>query len=111
MNNNVITIRMSDEAILAYRFLQEKKINPAKYIRSGGEKMDLLNLKLPYIGEIIEFGTYHNLEINGWVCTFTTFRDKDVRFPYEKIIGIQWFHPKLQIYRTHEQMLQMILNL
>ena len=73
--------------------------------------MDLLNLKLPYIGEIIEFGTYHNLEMNGWVCTFTTFRDKDVQFPYEKIIGIQWFHPKLQIYRTHEQMLQMILNL
>lgn len=73
--------------------------------------MDLLNLKLPYIGEIIKFGTYHDLNYNGWVCIFTTFRDKDVPFPLEKIIGIQWFHPKLGIYKTHEQMMQMILNL
>jgi len=73
--------------------------------------MDLSNLKLPYIGEIIKFGTYHDLNYNGWVCTQTTFRDKDVPFPLEKIIGIQWFHPKLKIYRTHEQMIQMIFNL
>ena len=73
--------------------------------------MDLLNLKLPYIGEIIKFGTYHDLNYNGWVCTLTTLRDKDVPFPLEKIIGIQWFHPKLKIYRTHEQMIKMIFNM
>lgn len=73
--------------------------------------MDLSNLKLPYIGEIIKFGTYHDLNYNGWVCTLTTFRDKDVPFPLEKIIGIQWFHPKLEIYRTHEQMIKMIFNM
>lgn len=73
--------------------------------------MDLSNLKLPYIGEIIKFGTYHDLNYNGWICTLTTFRDKDVPFPLEKIIGIQWFHPKLEIYRTHEQMIKMIFNM
>lgn len=39
MNNNVITIRLSTECIEAYRFLQSKKINPAKYLRQGGENM------------------------------------------------------------------------
>ena len=39
MNNNVITIRLSNECIDAYRFLQSKKINPAKYLRQGGENM------------------------------------------------------------------------
>ena len=38
MNSNVITIRLSDNAINAYRFLQSKKINPAKYLRQGGEE-------------------------------------------------------------------------
>ena len=69
--------------------------------------MDLSNFKLPYIGEIIKFGTYHDLEVNGWVCTLTTFRDKDVPFPLEKIIGIQWFHPKLHLYKTHEEAINM----
>ena len=73
--------------------------------------MDLLNLKLPYIGEIIKFGTYHNLEINGWVCTFTTFRDNGIIPPYEKIIGIEWFNPKTSEYRTHEQMIKTLFNL
>jgi len=39
MNNNVITVRLSNECIEAYRFLQSKKINPAKYLRQGGENM------------------------------------------------------------------------
>lgn len=39
MNNNVIAIRLSNECIEAYRFLQSKKINPAKYLRQGGENM------------------------------------------------------------------------
>ena len=39
MNNNVITIRLSNECIEAYRFLQSKKINPAKYLKRGGEKL------------------------------------------------------------------------
>ena len=39
MNTNVITVRLSDEAIEAYRFLQAKKINPAKYLRQGGEQL------------------------------------------------------------------------
>ena len=39
MNNNVITIRLSKECIEAYRFLQSKKINPAKYLRKGGESL------------------------------------------------------------------------
>ena len=73
--------------------------------------MDLLNLKLPYIGEIVELKKYNDLEINGWFCNLTLFRDKDVPFPLHKIIGIQWFHPKLEIYKTNEQMIQMILNL
>lgn len=42
MNNNVITIRLSNECIEAYRFLQSKKINPAKYLRQGGENMVIL---------------------------------------------------------------------
>lgn len=73
--------------------------------------IDILNIKFPYIGEIIPFGKYHNLEVNDWVCTLTTFRDKDVPFPLEKIIGIQWFHPKLNLYKTHEEALQMFLCL
>lgn len=39
MNNNVITIRLSNECIEAYRFLQSKKINSAKYLKRGGEKL------------------------------------------------------------------------
>ena len=39
MNTNIITIRISNEAMLAYRFLQSKKINPAKYMRQGGEEL------------------------------------------------------------------------
>ena len=35
----------------------------AKHTIIGGTKMiDILNIKFPYIGEIIEFGKYHNLE-------------------------------------------------
>ncbi len=58
MNNNVITIRLSNECIEAYRFLQSKKINPAKYLRQGGEelvidvafknKFKLKKVKLPF---------------------------------------------------------------
>ena len=39
MNNNIITIRLSIDCILAYRFLQSKKMSPAKYLRIGGEKL------------------------------------------------------------------------
>ena len=39
MNTNVITIRISNDCMEAYRFLQSKKINPAKYLRQGGEQM------------------------------------------------------------------------
>ena len=39
MNTNVVTIRLSAECIAAYRYLQSLKINPAKYLRSGGEEM------------------------------------------------------------------------
>ena len=39
MNNNVITIRLSNDCIESYRFLQTKKINPAKYLRQGGEQL------------------------------------------------------------------------
>ena len=45
MNNNIITIRLSNECIEAYRFLQSKKINPAKYLRAGGEKL-VINIAL-----------------------------------------------------------------
>lgn len=58
MNSNVITIRLSDEGISAYRFLQEKKINPAKYLREGGEielikqaqknRLKIIKIKLPF---------------------------------------------------------------
>ena len=58
MNNNVITIRLSNDCVLAYRFLQSKKINPAKYLRLGGErlviqiaqknKFKLIKNKLPF---------------------------------------------------------------
>ena len=58
MNNNIITIRLSNECIIAYRFLQSKKINPAKYLREGGEqlviqmaqknKLTLKKYKLPF---------------------------------------------------------------
>ena len=39
MNTNVIAIRLSNDCMEAYRFLQSKKINPAKYLRQGGEQM------------------------------------------------------------------------
>ena len=58
MNSDVITIRLSNDCILAYRFLQSKKINPAKYLRLGGEnlvikmaqknKFKLIKNKLPF---------------------------------------------------------------
>ena len=58
MNNNVITIRLSSQCIEAYKFLQSKKINPAKYLREGGEslvfkiaeknKFTLKKIKLPF---------------------------------------------------------------
>ena len=58
MNNNIITIRLGNDCILAYRFLQSKKINPAKYLRLGGEnlvikmaqknKFKLIKNKLPF---------------------------------------------------------------
>lgn len=34
-----ITLRISDECLEAYNFLQSKKINPAKYLRNGGEPL------------------------------------------------------------------------
>jgi len=53
-----ITIRISKECFDAYCFLQEKKINPAKYLREGGEKLviemaqknkfTLKKIKLPF---------------------------------------------------------------
>ena len=45
MNNNVITIRLSSDCIEAYRFLQTKKINPAKYLRQGGEQLVIQTAK------------------------------------------------------------------
>ena len=39
MNSNIITIRLSNDCALAYRFLQSRKINPAKYLRLGGESL------------------------------------------------------------------------
>ena len=39
MNSNIITIRLSNNCALAYRFLQSRKINPAKYLRLGGESL------------------------------------------------------------------------
>lgn len=58
MNNNIITIRLSSDCIEAYHFLQSKKINPAKYLRAGGEelvikmaeknKFALSKIKLPF---------------------------------------------------------------
>ena len=39
MNNNIVTIRLSEKAIIAYRFLQEKKMKPAKILKDGGEKL------------------------------------------------------------------------
>ena len=58
MNSDVITIRLSNDCILTYRFLQSKKINPAKYLRLGGEnlvikmaqknKFKLVKNKLPF---------------------------------------------------------------
>lgn len=34
-----IAIRISKECFDAYCFLQQKKINPAKYLREGGEQL------------------------------------------------------------------------
>lgn len=34
-----ITIRICKDCYDAYQFLQKKKINPAKYLRDGGEKL------------------------------------------------------------------------
>lgn len=58
MNSNIITIRLSNNCALAYRFLQSKKINPAKYLRLGGEnlviqtaqnnKFKLIKNKIPF---------------------------------------------------------------
>ena len=35
---NAISIRLNNDAMEAYRYLQTKKVNPAKYLREGGEK-------------------------------------------------------------------------
>lgn len=35
----IISIRISVECMSAYKILQEKKINPAKYLRKGGEQL------------------------------------------------------------------------
>lgn len=53
-----ITIRISKECFESYQFLQSKKINPAKYLRDGGEKLvikmaqknrlKLTKVKLPF---------------------------------------------------------------
>ena len=32
-------IRISEDCYDSYQFLQKKKINPAKYLRDGGEKL------------------------------------------------------------------------
>lgn len=58
MNSSIITIRLSNNCALAYRFLQSKKINPAKYLRLGGEalvikmakknKFKLIKNKIPF---------------------------------------------------------------
>ena len=58
MKSNIITIRLSNNCALAYRFLQSKKINPAKYLRLGGEplvikmaqnsKFKLIKNKIPF---------------------------------------------------------------
>lgn len=32
-------IRINEDCYDAYQFLQKKKINPAKYLRDGGEKL------------------------------------------------------------------------
>ena len=73
MNNNIITIRLSKDAILAYKFLQEKKINPAKYLRDGGEKhvidtaiknkFTLKKIKLHF-----KYGLQKNIIPNGHGC-------------------------------------------
>ena len=34
-----IAVRISKECFDAYQFLQKKKINPAKYLREGGEQL------------------------------------------------------------------------
>lgn len=57
-NKIKITIRISKECFEAYKFLQSKKINPAKYLRDGGEKkiiemaaknkFTLKKIKLPF---------------------------------------------------------------
>lgn len=39
MKTNIIAIRLSYDCIEAYRFLQSKRINPAKLLRSGGEQL------------------------------------------------------------------------
>ena len=38
-NKIKITLRISKDCFDAYHFLQKKKINPAKYLREGGEKL------------------------------------------------------------------------
>mgnify|MGYP001767811510 CR=1 FL=1 len=37
MNNNVITIRLSDNGIVAYNFLKRKKMKPSMLLKQGGE--------------------------------------------------------------------------
>jgi hypothetical protein len=38
-NNNVITIRLSENAIIAYNHLKKLKKHPAKLLRQGGEQL------------------------------------------------------------------------
>lgn len=37
-NGNVKSIRLSKDALLAFNFLQSKRMKPAKALRDGGEK-------------------------------------------------------------------------
>ena len=37
MNTNIITLRLSDEGIIAYNFLKRRKMKPSKLLKTGGE--------------------------------------------------------------------------
>jgi len=57
-NNNVITIRLSNDAIIAYNHLKQLKKHPARLLRQGGEqlvidtaaknRLKLVKFKLPF---------------------------------------------------------------
>lgn len=46
-NNNVITIRLNDNAILAYNYLKKLKKHPAKLFRQGGEQL-VIDMAIKY---------------------------------------------------------------